>query len=289
MSSVRRAFSIRAAVSLGAILGLVLAMPAWAKGKSGSGGGHTSCTDIPAQIAMAAQNPSVAGGVYGDGAVTDTNGNTVYTDGVAGVSAKFQVCNGSNDLVVNLINTSRYFWIDFSDGLTSPLAIDPGATVLTGPVQGRSFNVNEAFNSSLYSGNQLDTCTGVGSLTTSTSRMSYGTHFTNTTLWPSEHGPADLNCPDGTVQQVNDKGGDTSIVQVTVNEDANGNCSWTIAPLPLTTTTPPDHLIADGTYGLPVVGLVEQTKNQDLFAGEYNMPFTFTVTRIGGGCFLPAP
>jgi hypothetical protein len=276
----KNVISLKTTLGLSAVLWAGLALPAWAKTSKPS-----SCTDIPVQVALAPLSGAAAtpGGIYGDGQRTDANGNTLYTDGVDGVSAKFQVCNTSYDFVLNMINTTRYFWADFSGGLSAPSDLDPGATALTGPVQGNVMNVNEVANSSLYSNNVLNTCTAVG--LAMSKGMSASTHFTNTTLWPSEGGPANLNCPDGTLQQVADKGGDTSLVQVTFNSGANGsNCSWTVTPLPLETTTP-DHFFANGAQGLYVTGLVEQPKNQYLFGGDYNMPFTVTLTRLDGGCF----
>ena len=53
------------------------------------------------------------GGISGDGLSIYNNSNdpvfnggTQYQDGVGGVYVKFQVCNGTNDFIVNLRSTS---------------------------------------------------------------------------------------------------------------------------------------------------------------------------------------
>ena len=87
------------------------------------------CTDVPLQLIVAPQSPG-QGGISGDGVSIYNNpndpafnGGTLYQDGVGGVYAKFQLCNGTNDFVLNLRGTSpvRYLNLDFSVQLASPI------------------------------------------------------------------------------------------------------------------------------------------------------------------------
>lgn len=183
----------------------------------------TNCTDIPLQVTIAPVSNTASGGIYED---AGTESSATYTDGVGGVYAKFQVCNGTNDFILNLSHSTRTYTINFGDQL---VAGDPGATAFTGPVKASFMNINEVANLTLYSNGQLDTCFA-GDLGT-IKGVSYSYHFTNTGVWQANGGT--LNCPDGSIQQTTDKYTDTSITQVTVG----ANCSsWTITPLPLTTT-----------------------------------------------------
>lgn len=114
-------------------LALLSALPTWASANRGT------CNDIPLQLIVAPQTAG-QGGISGDEASIYNNpndpafnGGTVYQDGVGGVYVEFQVCNGTNDLVINLRGTSpvRYLNLDFSVQLAAPDTAD-GAVSLTG-------------------------------------------------------------------------------------------------------------------------------------------------------------
>jgi len=95
----RRTFWL--AVSLGVLFCGVAA----AAGKSGK------CVDPRVRMTIATW-PGLASayGIYGDGVVTNTAGETVYDDGDSRVSAAFQVCNASNDFVMNGGSARRLWW-----------------------------------------------------------------------------------------------------------------------------------------------------------------------------------
>src|ERR1700751_2013758 len=85
--------------------------------------GRGNCTDVPLQLVVAPQTPG-QGGISGDGLSIYNNpndpafnGGTQYQDGVGGAYLKFQICNGSNDFILNLRSTNspvRYVNLDFS-------------------------------------------------------------------------------------------------------------------------------------------------------------------------------
>jgi DNA-binding beta-propeller fold protein YncE len=116
-------------------------------GRTGKGGELFSvqtppgqCTDVPLRLIVVPQAPG-QGGISGDGlsiynnpSDAAFNGGTLYQDGVGGVYVRFQLCNGTNDFVLNLRGTSspvRYLNLDFSVQLASPDTAD-GAVDLTG-------------------------------------------------------------------------------------------------------------------------------------------------------------
>ncbi len=85
-----------------------------------------NCTDISVTITVAQGTPTGgASAMFGDGAVpysgSDSrfSGGTMYQDGVGGVYAKFQTCNGTNDLILNSANTQRYLNYDFTQPIAS--------------------------------------------------------------------------------------------------------------------------------------------------------------------------
>jgi hypothetical protein len=81
------------------------------------------CTDVPLQLIVVSQTPG-QGGISGDGLSIYNNpndpafnGGTLYQDGVNGVYVRFQICNGTNDFILNLTSTrqtARYINLDFS-------------------------------------------------------------------------------------------------------------------------------------------------------------------------------
>src|SRR5712692_5682384 len=90
-------------------LATLVALPCWAAPPSANRG---QCSDIPLHLIVAPQTPG-QGGISGDGLSIYNNANdpafnggTQYVDGVGGAYVKFQVCNGTNDFIVNLRSTS---------------------------------------------------------------------------------------------------------------------------------------------------------------------------------------
>src|SRR5215470_19503778 len=129
-----------------------------------------TCNDIPMQLIVA---PQIAGqgGISGDGLSIYNNpndptfnGGTLYQDGVGGVYVKFQVCNGTNDFILNLRSTKspvRYINLDFSVQL-APADTANGAVDLTGKqIHQQGQQINEMANAALYSNAQFVTCSGM--------------------------------------------------------------------------------------------------------------------------------
>ena len=108
------------------------------------------CQDIPVRAAIATSYADTTGVVqsrfYGDGAI--------YEDGVDGVKATIQTCNGTNDAVVNIIGSRRRVaWLDLTQALTA----NPPAWTLA-PVEVKmSFNANNA----QYPATQFTTFMGI--------------------------------------------------------------------------------------------------------------------------------
>jgi hypothetical protein len=132
--------------------------------------GRGNCTDVPLQLVVAPQT-SGQGGISGDGLSIYNNpndpafnGGTQYVDGVGGVYVKFQVCNGTNDFILNLRSTKspiRYIDLDFSFQL-APADTASGAVSLTGQqIQQQGQQINEMANAALYSNRQFVTCSGM--------------------------------------------------------------------------------------------------------------------------------
>src|SRR5690242_3790544 len=85
-------------------LAAFIALPTWVFGRG-------NCTDIPLQLIVAPQTPG-QGGISGDGLSIYNNpndpafnGGTLYVDGVGGSYVRFQVCNGTEDFILNLRST----------------------------------------------------------------------------------------------------------------------------------------------------------------------------------------
>ena len=129
-----------------------------------------TCSDIPLQLIVVPQTTG-QGGISGDGLSIYNNpndptfnGGTLYQDGIGGAYVKFQVCNGTNDFILNLRSTSpaRYLNLDFSVQLTPPDTAD-GALDLTGQqFHQQGEQINEMANATLYTNGQFNDCTGFG-------------------------------------------------------------------------------------------------------------------------------
>ena len=168
--------------------------------------------------------------------------------------AKFEICNGTNDFILNLAQPStRFFTVDFSKIL---LGGDPGAVEPTGPVGAWFINLDRAAISS-------------GSYPTLMNVSLVGSNSAYVLYCGTQGSPY---AAFGTLCSIADNHSDTSIVQVTV---APFCASWTIAPVPLPATSAlPGNLVA---------GLVEAIRSKGnatlISGGQYSMPFTITLTR----------
>jgi hypothetical protein len=238
--------------------------------------GANSCTDVSLEAIMAPGLPS--GGtalLYGDsdfGTGPNTyynandplfNGGSIYTDGVDGASVKFQVCNSTNDFIMNLGTGSknRHINFNFSQQLTAP---SPGTVDVTGTIHQEGFiNANEIANSSLYVNGQLVTCMGT-SLSTIIKGDTSHVFFRNPAQYQTAPGGT-IGCDDGTLSQLANQGLDSATVQVS----HPNTCTWILEPV----------ADANGDY---VGGLVEQLKNQSFASGgQYNMPWAIKLIQLG--------
>jgi hypothetical protein len=267
----KRRKSMKLIRGVGILLGLAvcfISTPGWAK--------STCTSDVPLEAIMAPGPPN--GGtalLYGDsdfGTGPDTyynsgdalfNGGSVYTDGQNGAYVKFQICNGTNDFIMNLGTgkNSRHIYFNFSEELTPP---STGAVDVTGTIHQEGFiNANEIANSSLYTNNQLLTCMGT-SLSTIINGDTSHVFFRNPAQYQTAPGGTP-GCDDGTLSQLANQGLNTATVQVS-RPDA---CTWILTP------------VADANGNI-VGGLVEQLKNQSFVSGgQYNMPWAIKLIKIG--------
>lgn len=244
-----------------------ISTPSWARG---------GCKDVPLQAILA---PGVPNGgtalLYGDsdyGSGPDTyhssdqfNGGSIYTDGQDGAYVKFQVCNGTNDFIMNLGTgkKSRYINFDFSTPLTAP---DPSAVDVTGTIHQEGFlNANEVANDSLLPvSGTLQTCMG-SSLSSIIKGQTAHVMFDDPAIDVTPSGGGTPGCSGGVVTDIANQDGPTAIIHVS-HPDA---CTWIITP------------VAD-SQGDHVGGLVEQLTNQSFASGgQYNMPFAIKVIRTG--------
>ena len=146
------------------VLVIGIALPTWATG------GNSACKDVPLLL-IVAPHTTGQGGISGDGLSIYVNpndpafnGGTQYQDGVGGVYVEFQLCNGTNDFVLNLRSTKspvRYINLDFSVQLAPPDTTD-GAVDLTGQqYHQQGEQINEMANGALYTNGQFTTCSGL--------------------------------------------------------------------------------------------------------------------------------
>lgn len=252
-------------------LAALAAIPAWAAPPASNGRGN--CNDIPLLLIVAPQ-ASGLGGIAGDGASiynnsSDSafNGGTLYQDGVGGVYVKFQVCNGTNDFIVNLRSTKspvRYLNLDFSSQLAPPDTAN-GAVDLTGrQLQQQGQQINQMANAALYSNGQFITCSGLMLNPLSSTVTGGNAWFHPSTLYdpivPDCNGGAG---PDTANQPVN-----TSYVLVQ-QIDA---CTWTASPA-LDTT---------GAYRVGVAETVKLSARTSTWVagGQFQMPFSYKVQKL---------
>ena len=251
-------------------LATLVAIHGWAAPPAG--GGHGGCSDIRLLLIVAPQTPGM-GGISGDGASIYNNpndpfnGGTLYQDGVGGVYVKFQVCNGTNDFVLNLRNTGspeRYLDLDFSVQLATPNNAG-GAVDLNGrTIHQQGQQINEMANAALYTNGQFVTCSGFSLNALSNTVTGGNAWFKPTTIYD----PVVPDCSGGTGPDLANQANNTSDVQV---KQVNA-CTWTVSPL----------LDNTGTwYRIGVAEIVRKSRASTWVAGgQYQMPFSYEIQEL---------
>jgi len=233
------------------------------------------CTDVPLQLIVAPQTPG-QGGISGDGlsiynnpnnATDPFNGGTLYQDGVGGVYVEFQLCNGTNDFVLNLRGTSspvRYLNLDFSVQLTPPDTAD-GAVDLTGmQLHQQGEQINEMANTALYTNGQFEDCSGFMLNAFSKTVTGGNAWFHPSTLYA----PIVPDCNSGTAQDLANSPINTSAVLI---QQVNA-CTWTVAPMLDSTNT---------SYRIGIAETVKISRTSTSVAGgQYQMPFSYEVQKL---------
>jgi hypothetical protein len=231
-----------------------------------------TCSDIPLQLIVTTQTPG-QGGISGDGVSIYNNpndptfnGGTLYTDGIGGAYVKFQVCNGTNDFILNLRSTSpvRYLNLDFSVQLAPPDTAD-GALDLTGQqFHQQGEQINEMANTALYTNGQFNDCTGFGLSALSRTVTGGNFWFHPSTLYD----PIVPGCNGGSAQDLANTPINTSSVLI---QQLNA-CTWTVAPMPDSTGT---------WYRLGVAETVKKNGTSTSVAGgQYQMPFSYEIQKL---------
>jgi hypothetical protein len=252
-------------------LATLVALPVWAAPPSQ--GGRGTCTDVPLLLVVAPQTPD-QGGIAGDGKSTYNNpndpafnGGTQYIDGVGGVYVKFQICNGTNDFILNLRGTKspvRYLNLDFSVQL-APADTGNGAVDLTGQqFQQQGQQINEMANTALYSNGQFVTCSGMMLDPLSPSVSGGNAWFKPKSIYD----PVVPDCNGGTGPDLANQADETSPVQV---QQVNA-CTWTVMPL------------LDSTGSWYRVGVAETLNMKRtstwVAGGQYQMPFSYKIQKL---------
>ena len=231
-----------------------------------------TCTDISTQLIVVSQTTG-QGGISGDGLSIYNNpndptfnGGTLYEDGIGGVSAKFLVCNGSNDFVLNLRGTSpvRYLSLDFSVQLAPPDTTD-GALNLTGQqFQQQGEQINEMANTALYTNGQFNDCSGFALNALSRTVTGGNFWFHPKTLYD----PVVPGCLGGPAQDLANSPIDTSSVLI---QQVNA-CTWTVSP------------VLDSTGAWYRIGVAETVKTKgsstSVSGGQYQMPFSYEIQEL---------
>lgn len=235
-------------------------------------GSHGGCSDTPLRLIVAPQTPN-QGGVSGDGLSIYNNpndptfnGGTQYQDGVGGVFVEFLICNGSNDLVVNLRGTSpvRYLNLDFSVQLAQPDTAD-GAVDLTGQqLHQQGQQINEMANAALYTNGQFVDCSGFMLNPLSQTVTGGNAWFHPSTLYD----PVVPDCLGGTPQNLANTPINTSPVLI---QQINA-CTWTVSPM------------LDSTGLWHRIGIAETVKTKhsstSVAGGQFQMPFNYEIQEL---------
>jgi len=212
------------------------------------------------------------GGISGDGASIYSNpndpafnGGTQYQDGVGGVYVRFQVCNGTNDFIVNLVNTSRYLSLDFSAQLAPPDTAH-GAVDLTGKqLHQQGEQINQMANAALYSNGQFVTCSGLQLNALSKTVTGGNAWFKPSTIYD----PVVPDCNGGTGPDTANQPTNTSPVLV---QQVNA-CTWIASPM------------LDSTNMSHRVGVAETVKLSSrtsvwVAGGQFEMPFSYEIQKL---------
>ena len=213
------------------------------------------CTDIPVRITLLANiTATQVNRIYGDNA--NPNADTVYEDGVGNVYAKFQVCNSTNDLIINLNSTSRHMNFAFTEVLAAPGA---NSTPPSGTVQVKFSNINQVYEAPVESG---------GSVTLQTLHASSWTVSSKTT-WFRFANPNAVGYQGGPLLEVANTPVNTSLINV-----SHPNCNtWFVSP--------DGDANASDPMLKPRAALMQQLKgNTYVSAGQYSMPYTIKVERL---------
>ena len=230
------------------------------------------CTDTPLQLIVTPQSAG-QGGVSGDGLSIYNNpndpafnGGTLYKDGVGGVYAKFQLCNGTNDFVLNLRSTSpvRYLNLDFSVQLTSADTADGAVDLSRQQIHQQGQQINEMANTSLYTNGQSNGCSGF-QLNGLSKTVTGGTAwFHPSTLYD----PVVPGCNGGSAQDIANTPINTSSVLI---QQVNA-CTWTVSPM----------LDSTGTwYRIGVAETVKVNRTSTAVSGgQYQMPFNYEIQKL---------
>jgi hypothetical protein len=116
-----------------------------------------------------------------------------------GVYVKFQVCNGTNDFILNLGSTKspvRYLNLDFSVQLAPADTADGGVDLTGKQIHQQGQQINEMANTSLYSNGQFVTCSGMSLKPLSSTVSGGNAWFKPTTIYD----PVVPDCNGGTAQ-----------------------------------------------------------------------------------------
>jgi len=247
----------------------LVVLPSWGAPPFANRG---TCSDIPLLLIVAPQTAG-QGGISGDGASIYNNSNdpafnggTQYQDGVGGVYVKFQVCNGTNDFIVNLRSTSpvRYLNLDFSAQL-APADTADGAVDLTGQLfHQKGEQINEMANPALYSNGQFITCSGLDLGALSRTVTGATAWFQPTTIYA----PVVPDCNGGTGPDLANQSTNTSPVLV---QQVNA-CTWTASPM----------LDSTGSWYRFGVAEVVKTKGTSTWVGggQFQMPFSYEIQKL---------
>ena len=232
-----------------------------------------NCTDVPLQLIVAPQTQG-QGGISGDGLSIYNNpndpafnGGTLYQDGVGGTYVKFQLCNGTNDFILNLRSTKspgRYINLDFSVQL-APADTGHGAMDLTGQqIQQPGQQINEMANFALYSNGQFVTCSGMMLNPLNSTVTGGNAWFQPTTVYA----PVVPDCNGGTGPNLANQPTNASAVQV---QQVN-TCTWTVTPL----------LDTSGLYRVGVAEVVKTGGHTSTWVagGQYQMPFSYEIQKL---------
>lgn len=232
-----------------------------------------NCNDIPMELIVAPQT-SGQGGISGDGLSIYNNpndpafnGGTLYQDGVGGVYVRFQICNATNDLIINLRGTKpvRYLSLDFSLEL-APANTGAGAIDLTGQkIQQQGEQINEMANAALYSNGQFLTCSGMMLNPLSSTVSGGNAWFKPATIYD----PVVPGCYEDAGTDLANQPSNTSAVLV---QQVN-KCEWTVSTQ------------LDSTGASYRVGVAETVKTGGhtsawVAGGQYQMPFSYEIQQL---------